>query len=141
MAMSTQRGTVETSLSDINITPLVDVVLVLLIIFMITAPVLQSSIEVNLPQTKAAKTSPEQLVVITITKKQLLYIDNDPVKLDQLGDLVKQKTYGLTSQPIYLRADETVPYGTLALVLDTLKQSGFDNAQLVTQPYSKIPSK
>ncbi len=141
MAISTQRGTVETSLSDINITPLVDVVLVLLIIFMITAPVLQSSIEVNLPQTKAAKTSPEQLVVITITKKQLLYIDNDPVKLDQLGDLVKQKTYGLTSQPIYLRADETVPYGTLALVLDTLKQSGFDNAQLVTQPYSKIPSK
>ncbi|MBZ5553062.1 MAG: biopolymer transporter ExbD [Acidobacteriia bacterium] len=141
MAISTPRGTVETSLSEINITPLVDVVLVLLIIFMITAPVLQSSIEVNLPKTKAAKESTEQLVVVTIAKKQVLYVGNDPVKFDQLGNEVKRRTFGLTSQPIYLRIDESVTYGTLATVLDALKQAGFDDAQLVTQPYDKTPGK
>ena len=141
MAMSTQRGTVETSLSEINITPLVDVVLVLLIIFMITAPVLQSSIEVNLPKTQAAKESPEQLVVVTIAKKQMLYVGNDAVKFDQLGEIVKQKTYGLTSQPVYLRADESIPYGTLAMVLDNLKKAGFNDVRLVTQPYDKLPGK
>ena len=141
MAMSTTRGTVETSLSEINITPLVDVVLVLLIIFMITAPVLQSSIEVNLPQTRAARESTEQLVVVTISKKQELYVGNDQVKFDQLGDIVKQHTYGLTSQPIYIRCDEAVPFGTFATVLDKLKQSGFNDAQVVTQLYDKKPGK
>lgn len=139
MAFATQRGTVETSISEINITPLVDVVLVLLIIFMITAPVLQSSIEVSLPQTKAGKESTEQLVVVTITKKQVLYVGNDPVKFDQLGDVVKERTFGLTSQPIYLRVDESVVFGTLATVLDKLKQTGFSDVRVVTQPYSKIP--
>jgi biopolymer transport protein TolR len=132
---------VETSLSEINITPLVDVVLVLLIIFMITAPVLQSSIEVNLPKTKAAKESTEQLVVVTIAKKQVLYVGNDTVKFDQLGNVVKQRTFGLTSQPIYLRADESIPYGTLATVLDALKQTGFNDVRLVTQPYDKTPGR
>jgi biopolymer transport protein TolR len=141
MAISTQRGTIQTSLSEINITPLVDVVLVLLIIFMITAPVLQSSIEVNLPQTKAAKESTEQLVVVTIAKKQIIYVGNDAVKFDQLGDIVKKQTFGLTSQPIYLRADESIPYGTLARVLDNLKQAGFNDVRLVTQPYDKIPGR
>lgn len=140
MAMSTQRGTVETSLSEINITPLVDVVLVLLIIFMITAPVLQSSIEVNLPRTKAGKESTEQLVVVTITKKQALYVGNDPVKFDRLGDIVKERTFGLTSQPIYIRVDETIPFGTLANVLDKLQQTGFNDVRLVTQAYGKTPS-
>jgi biopolymer transport protein TolR len=141
MAISTPRGTVETSLSEINITPLVDVVLVLLIIFMITAPVLQSSIEVNLPKTRAAKESAEQLVVVTVAKKQVLYVGNDPVKFDQLGKEVKQRTFGLTSQPIYLRVDESIPYGTLATVLDALKQAGFDDARLVTQPFDKTPGR
>ncbi len=140
MAISTPRGTVETSLSEINITPLVDVVLVLLIIFMITAPVLQTSIDVNLPKTRAAKESTEQLVVVTITKKQLLYVGNDAVKLDRLAEIVKERTYGLTSQPVYLRADEAVPFGTLALVLDNLKQAGFEDVEVVTQPYDKIPT-
>jgi len=141
MAMSTQRGTVETSLSEINITPLVDVVLVLLIIFMITAPVLQSSIEVNLPKTKAAKESTEQLVVVTIAKKQVLYVGNDTVKFDQLGNEVKQRTFGLTSQPIYMRVDESIPYGAFATVLDALKQTGFNDVRLVTQPYDKTPGR
>lgn len=141
MAMTTPRGTVETSMSEINITPLVDVVLVLLIIFMITAPVLQSAIEVNLPQTKSGKASTEQLVVVTITKKQTIYVGNDMVKFDQLGDVVKQRTYGLTSQPVYIRADDSVPYGTLATVLDGLKSAGFSDAQLVTTPFNKLPGK
>lgn len=141
MAISTPRGTIETSLSEINITPLVDVVLVLLIIFMITAPVLQSSIEVNLPKTKAAKESPEQLVVVTIAKKQNLYVGNDPVKFDRLGEIVKQRTFGLTAQPIYMRVDESVPYGTLATVLDALKQTGFNDVRLVTEPFDKVPGR
>jgi biopolymer transport protein TolR len=141
MAMITSRGKIETSMSEINITPLVDVVLVLLIIFMITAPVLQSSIEVNLPQTKSGRESTEQMVVVTITKKQTLYVGNDPVKFDQLGDVVKLRTYGLTSQPIYVRVDDAVPFGTLATVLDGLKTAGFNDAQLVTKPFDKIPTR
>ncbi|MGH9327883.1 MAG: ExbD/TolR family protein, partial [Terriglobia bacterium] len=91
MAFTSSRGTTQTSLSEINITPLVDVVLVLLVIFMLTAPILQSGIEVNLPKTRTVKVVKSERVVITIDKEQTLYVGNNPVNIHALGSIVEQK--------------------------------------------------
>ena len=91
MAFTTKSGRTETSLSEINVTPFVDVVLVLLIIFMVTAPVLQSGIEVTVPKTKVVKEISEERLVITITKGQEVYLNNDHVRLDEIGDALRKK--------------------------------------------------
>ena len=134
MAFTTPKGRTQTSLSEINITPLVDVVLVLLIIFMLTAPILQSGIEVNLPKTKTVKTISKERVVITIDKRQNLYIGNDPVNINALGQTVIGKLHGATDSPVYIRADQAVPFGTFATVIDALKQSKITNISIVTRP-------
>ncbi|MGH9447745.1 MAG: ExbD/TolR family protein, partial [Terriglobia bacterium] len=123
MAFTTPRGTTQTSLSDINITPLVDVVLVLLVIFMLTAPILQSGIEVNLPKTRTVKVVRNEKVVVTIDKGQNLYVGNNPVNINALGSVVQQKLNGNTSTPVYIRADQAVPFGVFAEVMDVLKQA------------------
>src|SRR5512142_3035063 len=91
MAFTNSQGRTQSSLADINITPLVDVVLVLLIIFMITAPVLQSGIEVNVPQTKTVKQITEDRLVISIDKQQRVYLGNDPININEIGDKLHQK--------------------------------------------------
>lgn len=122
-----------TSLSDINITPFVDVVLVLLIIFMITAPVLQSGIEVELPKTKTIKAISEDRLVVTIDRGQRLYLGNDLVNINALGELLQAKTPP-GQQAVYVRCDETVPFGVFATVMDAIKQAGFENISVVTEP-------
>jgi len=121
------------SLAEINIVPLVDVVLVLLIIFMITAPVLQSGIEVALPKTKTVKAITEERLVLTIDRSQRLYVGNDLVNIHALGDLLRQRR-PTEQTSVFIRCDESVPFGTLAAVMDTLKQAGLENISLVTQP-------
>ncbi len=134
MAFTTHKGTTQTSLSEINITPLVDVVLVLLVIFMLTAPILQSGIEVNLPKTRTVKAVRSEKVVITITKDETLYVGNNPVNIHALGDIVKQKLGGDTNTPVYLRADQAVPFGVFAQVMDVLEQAKVTNVSVVTRP-------
>lgn len=126
----------ETSLSDINIVPFVDVVLVLLIIFMITAPMLQSGIEVELPKTRTVKEISDQRLVITIDRAQRLYLGNEPVNIHELGKKILAQMGDAKSDAVFVRCDETVPYGTLAMVMDELRQSGIGNASLVTEPLS-----
>ena len=123
----------QTSLSDINMVPFIDVVLVLLIIFMITAPILQSGIEVDVPKTHTVKEITEQRLVVTLDKNQRIYLGNDPTNIHQLPNKIKaqQKHSG---DPIFLRADETVPFGAFATVIDELRQSGVSNISIVTQP-------
>ena len=125
---------IETSLSEINMVPFIDVVLVLLIIFMLTAPILQSGIEVNLPKTHTVKTVSTAKVVITIDKRQTLYIGNDPVNFNLLGETVLQRLHGSTTSPVYIRADRSVPYETIAEVLDALTQAKVPNISFVTEP-------
>jgi biopolymer transport protein TolR len=123
----------QTSLSDINMVPFIDVVLVLLIIFMITAPILQSGIELDVPKTHTVKEINEQKLVISIDKKQLVYLGNDPVNVHDLG----AKVHAQMKQPqqgVFLRCDETVPFGVFASVVDTLRQSGINNVSIVTEP-------
>ncbi|MGH9469293.1 MAG: ExbD/TolR family protein [Terriglobia bacterium] len=134
MAFITPKGTTQTSLAEINITPLVDVVLVLLVIFMLTAPILQSGIEVTLPKTRTVKVVKSEKVVITIDKEQTLYVGNNPVNIHALGSIVEQKLGGDATAPVYIRADQAVPYGTIAAVLDALEQAKVANLSFVTQP-------
>jgi biopolymer transport protein TolR len=134
MAFINKIGRTETSLSEINVTPLVDVVLVLLIIFMVTAPVLQSGIEVSVPKTKTVKVISEERLVITITKTQEVYLGNDHVKLDELGDLLHKKIRDPQGQAVYVRADENVAFGAFATVMSTVKQAGITNVSIVTEP-------
>jgi biopolymer transport protein TolR len=134
MAFTNKTGRTETSLSDINVTPFVDVVLVLLIIFMLTAPVLQSGIEVNVPKTKTVKAISEERVVISITKNQEVYLGSDHVKLDELGDLLHKKIRDPQGQAVYVRADQDVAFGAFATVMSTVKQAGISNVSIVTEP-------
>jgi biopolymer transport protein TolR len=126
----------QTSLSEINMVPFIDVVLVLLIIFMITAPILQSGIEVDVPKTKTVHQIIEQHVVITVDKAQRIYLGNDPVNIHDLGD----KIHAQQKKPedtVYLRCDEAVPFGAFATVVDSLRQSGINNISIVTQPITE----
>jgi biopolymer transport protein TolR len=123
-----------TSLSDINIVPFVDVVLVLLIIFLITAPILQSGIEVDLPKTKTVKEITEERLVITIDKAQLVYLGNDPVNIHDLGRLVKAKAPDYAKRAVFIRCDESVPFGSFAAVVDAMRQAGIQNISVVTEP-------
>jgi biopolymer transport protein TolR len=123
----------QTSLSDINMVPFIDVVLVLLIIFMITAPILQSGIEVDVPKTKTVKPLTQQHLVVTIDKNQLVYLGNDPVNIHDLPGKIK-KQMKRSNDIIFLRADQTVPFGIFASVIDELRQSGVSNISIVTEP-------
>jgi biopolymer transport protein ExbD/biopolymer transport protein TolR len=134
MAFTAANGRTQTSLADINITPLVDVVLVLLIIFMVTAPVLQSGIEVNVPKTRSVKEITQERLVISINKEQRVFLGNDPININEIGDKLRQKIRDPRNQSIFVRADEDVPFGAFATVMDAVKQSGITNVSIVTQP-------
>jgi biopolymer transport protein TolR len=131
----------QTTLSEINMIPFIDVVLVLLIIFMITAPILQSGIEVDVPKTKTVHEIIEQRLVITVDKSQKVYFGNSAINIHELGSKV-QSQLKRPQDAVYLRCDETVPFGIFASVVDALRQSGINNISIVTQPLtdrSKTP--
>lgn len=128
--------TTQSTLSEINMVPFIDVVLVLLIIFMITAPILQSGIEVDVPKTKTVKEINEQRLIVTIDKNQLVYLADVPVNINRLGEKVKAQLKK-PQDSVFLRADETIPFGTFAKVIDALRQSGVSNISIVTQPLSE----
>ncbi|HMK30044.1 MAG TPA: biopolymer transporter ExbD [Terriglobales bacterium] len=134
MAFTNSQGRTQTSLSDPNVTPLVDVVLVLLIIFMVTAPVLQSGIEVAVPKTKTVKQITEERLVISIDKQQRVFLGNEPVNINEVGAKIRQKIHDPQGQYIFVRADENVPFGAFATVMDAVKQAGIANVSIVTQP-------
>jgi biopolymer transport protein TolR len=125
------------SLSDINMVPFIDVVLVLLIIFMITAPILQSGIEVDVPKTKTVKELTEVRMVVTIDRAQLVYLNDKPINIHDLGEQVVAQSHNPKKQAVYVRCDETVPFGTWATVVDALRQAGIVNVSVVTQPLSE----
>jgi biopolymer transport protein ExbD/biopolymer transport protein TolR len=142
MAFTNPRGRTQTSLSEINITPFVDVVLVLLVIFMLTAPILESGIEVDLPKTKTVKVVSEEKVVITIDKKQNIYVGNDPVNIHRLAVAVLDQLKGAGTQPVFIRCDQNVSFGAFARVVDALKQSPvpLTNLNIVTEPLETKPA-
>ena len=134
MAFTDSSGRTRSSLAEINITPLVDVVLVLLIIFMLTAPILQSGIEVDVPKTRTVKEITEERLVISIDKSQRVFLGNDPININQIAERLRQKVRDPEHQSIFLRADQNVPFGAFATVMDSVKQAGITNVSIVTQP-------
>jgi biopolymer transport protein ExbD/biopolymer transport protein TolR len=134
VAFTSNTGQTRSSLAEINVTPLVDVVLVLLIIFMISAPVLQSGIEVSVPKTRIVKEITQQRLVLTINRNQDVFLGDQLINIHE----VTQKLHALSADPanqvIYLRADENVPFGAFASVMDAVKQAGITNISIVTQP-------
>jgi len=141
MAFTTSNGRTQTALADINITPLVDVVLVLLIIFMVTAPVLQSGIDVSVPKTRYVKEITQERLVLTINKDQRVFLGNDAININEIGTKLRQKVRDPRGQSIFVRADENVPFGAFATVMDAVKQAGFSNVSIVTQPLEQNGSK
>jgi biopolymer transport protein TolR len=141
MAFTNSQGRTQSSLADINVTPLVDVVLVLLIIFMVTAPVLQSGIEVSVPHTKTVKEITEERLVITIDRQQKVFLGNDPININQIGPQLRKKIRDPEGQSVFVRADEEVPFGAFATVMDAVKQAGITNVSIVTQPLEKNGSR
>jgi biopolymer transport protein TolR len=134
VAITTREGKTQTTLAEINMIPFIDIVLVLLIIFMVTAPVIQSGIEVNVPKTQVVREIAEEKLVVSIDKQQQLYLQNDPVNVNELGDKIRAKLLDPARQSVYLRADQAVPFQTFATVLDHLKLAGIENVSIVTQP-------
>jgi biopolymer transport protein ExbD/biopolymer transport protein TolR len=133
-----QRG-VDTTLSEINMVPFIDVVLVLLIIFMITAPILQSGIDVDVPKTKTVKELTQVRMVITLDRAQRVYLNDKPVNIHELGQQILSQSRDPQHQAVYVRCDETVPFGSWATVVDALRQAGIRNISVVTQPLSERP--
>lgn len=145
MAFTTSNGRTQSSLADINITPLVDVVLVLLLIFMLTAPVLQSGINVAVPHTRTVNQITEQRTVVTIDKDQNVFLQTGgpdrPTNLAGLTASLRSMGRGdPAKRVIYLRADEKVPFGAFASVMDAVKRAGITNISIVTQPLESTPA-
>jgi biopolymer transport protein ExbD/biopolymer transport protein TolR len=134
VAFTTASGNTRSSLAEINITPLVDVVLVLLVIFMISAPVLQSGIEVAVPKTRTVREITEQRLVVTIDREGSIFLGDSPVNIHELPQRLHQGNSDPSKQVIYLRADERVTFGVFASVMDSVKQAGITNISIVTQP-------
>ena len=137
MAFTNPQGKTQSSLAEINVIPLVDVVLVLLIIFMLTAPIIQSGIEINVPKTKTVKELTQERILVSIDREQKLFLNDDPININELESRLKKKIKDPSLAMIYLRADEEVPFGTIAKVMDRAKIAGVENISVVTQPYDK----
>jgi len=134
MAFTTHDGKTQTALAEINMIPFIDIVLVLLIIFMITAPVIQSGIEINVPKTQVVRELTEEKQVVTVDKNQDLFLQNEKININDLGNRLREKLLDPTRQSVYLRADVGVPWGVMAMVMDRLNVSGITNIVIVTQP-------
>ena len=120
-------------LSEINVTPFVDVMLVLLIIFMVTAPMLKQGIDISLPQTKKTQgVNQKDPFILQIKKDQKIYIGDQPIPLENLKEKLSALFEHKSSKSIYLQADRRIPYGAVAQVLGEIKSSGISDVSLIT---------
>ena len=126
-----------TTIAQINVTPLVDVMLVLLVIFMVTAPIIQQGVQVNLPQAKAgAIPGTEELLVVTIAKNGKVYLNDNPMTLAELGTKLRAIRKLQADKQVYLRADQDVRYGLVMRAVAEIKQAGIERLGMVTRPSS-----
>jgi biopolymer transport protein TolR len=132
MAFDDQGGG---TISNINVTPLVDVMLVLLVIFMVTAPILQQGVSVNLPKVKAAAiTGEEHQLVVAVDKKGQVFLNDTPTTVWELGPKLQAILKLRPDRQVFLRADQHVPYGEVMHVIATVKGAGVERLGMVTEP-------
>lgn len=124
-----------TAISQINVTPFVDVMLVLLVIFMVTAPILQQGVQVNLPEAKAgAIAGKEEPLVVSITEKGQVYLNDNRIKLAELKLKLQAIRQVQKGKEVFLRADKSVPYGVVMKAIATIKEAGIVKLGMITQP-------
>ena len=142
MALSTQglpsgmphRRQVGTHLSEINVTPFIDVMLVLLVIFMVTAPMMQSGIGINLPQAETDTKPAEEGLTLTVTKDQYVHIGDSTININLLERRLTEYFYNKPKKVIYLQADESLPYGVVVRIMDITKKAGVEILGIITEP-------
>ena len=128
------EGRFGSSLSDINVTPLVDVILVLLIIFMVTAPMMSRGIDVRLPRTEAGTDATEDRLVVAVDRDSTIFLNDKPVNLALLTDKLKGEMQRTGSDFVFLKADQDVAYGRVMAVMDQIKKAGAEKVGMVTRP-------
>jgi biopolymer transport protein TolR len=121
-------------LAEINVVPLVDVVLVLLIIFMVTAPLMLRGIDIDLPKSSVNTIKPEDRVVVTVARDRAVYLDKERIARVMLDGRLSKLARDKPEVTLYLRADRDVPYGAVVEVMDAVKRAGIDRLGMVTQP-------
>ena len=119
-------------LSEINVTPFVDVMLVLLVIFMVTAPLLQQGIDVNLPKAKGKDLPPEERITLAIKKDGAIYMNDNHVSITDMRQ--KLEAISKLNPNVYLKADKGVPYGFVVEVIGEIKDAGIERLGIVTEP-------
>jgi len=138
MAMDSPSQREGTTISQINVTPFVDVMLVLLVIFMVTAPIIQQGVQVNLPQAKAgAIPGKEEQLVVTIARNGKIYLNDNPMTLGELGQKLRAIRQLQQNKEVYLRADQDVRYGVVMKAIAEIKQAGIEKLGMVTRPLSQ----
>lgn len=144
MGMQTGKNNGRSVMSEINVTPFVDVMLVLLVIFMVTTPILYQGVDVNLPKTESRpmpSLDRERKVVVTLNSSGEIFIEKERYTLDQLRieirKLMAERGKNLTDEDVFLRADTSVPYGTVVEVMSEIRNAGVQKIGLITEP---VPS-
>lgn len=144
MGMQTGKNNGRTVMSEINVTPFVDVMLVLLVIFMVTTPILYQGVDVNLPKTESRpmpSLDRERKVVVTLNSSGEIFIEKERYSPDQLRieirKLMAERGKNLTDEDVFLRADTSVPYGTVVEVMSEIRNAGVQKIGLITEPVPK----
>ena len=138
MAMDASSSRESTTISQINVTPLVDVMLVLLVIFMVTAPIIQQGVQVNLPQARSGGIpGTEEHLVVTVAKNGKVYLNDNAMSLPELGEKLRAIKKIEANKQVYLRADQDVRYGVVMKTIAEIKQAGIEKLGMVTRPPSE----
>jgi biopolymer transport protein TolR len=134
-----RRDRIGTSLSEINVTPFIDVMLVLLVIFMVTAPMMQSGIGVNLPQAETESAPAEEGLTITITKDRFIHLQNSVININLLQRRIQEHFAGKQKKIVFIQGDEALSFGFIVDVFDIIRQAGVEKIGIITEPKEKKP--